>query len=154
MMKSTYTCDPGTETFMEMLVTHYSAKMANLILKQVGVVPTTKLTITLDGFTKEINYHVTMDALEKINEKGFKYLGQQGLKIESDRIMHHLAELVGKDVQIDPNTKQKCSDCGKEKYLTEFYKNKTKKLGVNNICKECQKERNWKRTTEKSIDEE
>ena len=34
---------------------------------------------------------------------------------------------------------QKCVKCKKEKLITEFYKNKTKSLGYNNICKECQK---------------
>lgn len=152
-MKNTYTCEPGTEDLMEMLLTTYSARMMLLILKQVGVTPETKFESTSDGFVRENNYRVTMEVLSKINEKGLKYWGEKGLKEEADSILSCLAETVGMDVKIDENQKQICSDCGEEKFLTEFYKNKTKKLGVNNICKECQKSRNWKRSTAKPMNE-
>jgi len=35
--------------------------------------------------------------------------------------------------------KQKCSTCKLEKLYSEFSKNKTKKTGINTICKECRK---------------
>ena len=35
---------------------------------------------------------------------------------------------------------KKCSKCGKEKYLTEFYKDKSSKNGLYGYCKECSNE--------------
>ena len=32
---------------------------------------------------------------------------------------------------------KKCSKCGDEKFLSDFYKDKTKKYGVSSICKQC-----------------
>ena len=152
-MKNTFTCEKGTEEFMEMILSVYPLRLIKHILKQAGVTPTLKFDATSDGFTKEHNYHVTMDVLTEINHKGFKYLGEKGLKEEADKIVSFLAEAVGGEVQIDPTLKQTCSDCGKEQHLDQFYKNKTKKLGVNNICKKCQKERNWMRTQAKPVND-
>lgn len=46
---------------------------------------------------------------------------------------------------------KKCSKCGKEKELTSFRKDKTKKDGYYNSCKECGKEKDsdyYKRNSE------
>lgn len=37
-----------------------------------------------------------------------------------------------------------CQKCGKEKSLSDYHRNKTKKDGHNGICIECQKEVNDK----------
>ena len=38
-------------------------------------------------------------------------------------------------------TKKECSRCGKVKPLSDFYKSKHQKLGVESQCKECRKAR-------------
>lgn len=39
------------------------------------------------------------------------------------------------------NLYKRCKNCGKIKFINEFYKNPLKKQGVFDSCKECEKER-------------
>lgn len=43
-----------------------------------------------------------------------------------------------KDETMPAPLTQRCSHCGKEKPLSDFYHNQTKKNNHNSICKECQ----------------
>ena len=48
-------------------------------------------------------------------------------------------------------TKKRCSSCGREKALSEFYHNVTKSDNHNSICKDCQKLSNAMNKAKKNI---
>ncbi len=153
-MNTYYSCDKGLEEALEVLLTNYHTLMVHIVLTEAGCVPEIKYRRTSEfSVEREEHYHVTMDIIQTINDKGLKHLGEKGLQSRADRVTACIADTVGKGVEIDLTKTQRCSDCGETKFLSEFYRNKTKKLGVNNICKECQKSRNWSRSEAKQATE-
>lgn len=150
--KLRFNCEKGIEHIVEQFVDSYAPYMFKRILKQAGCQPDFSIVVEGNSYHKEEIYNVTMEVIAVIHAKGFRRLGDLQMKQEADALLDMINDCMDDDSLAD--TTQVCSDCHKEKALTEFYRNRTKKLGVNNICKECQKKRNWKRTERKAADEE
>ena len=45
----------------------------------------------------------------------------------------------------NPTMEKKCTSCNKTKPLSDFYKNRTRKDGHDNICRECRRALYWTR---------
>lgn len=153
MTKIKFECETGTETVMEGFLMSFQPQAVSRFLRQAGCKISTTLVSDGFSFSKEVTFYVTMDVLSVVNAKGYRVLGDRQMKADADALVDLLNDAVSEHDTL-PDLMQKCSDCGNEKPLSEFYRNRTKKLGVNNICKECQKRRNWKQPKQKPADEE